>query len=47
MNADELRALQSPLKARYREDPAGALVTLTASGSLDSHAIACRVETGR
>jgi uncharacterized OsmC-like protein len=47
MNADELRALQAPLKERYREEPAGALVTLTASGTLDSQAIACRVETGR
>jgi uncharacterized OsmC-like protein len=47
MNADELRALQSPLKERYREDPASARITLTASGMLDSEAIACRVETGR
>ena len=47
MNADELRALQAPLKERYREEPDGALVTLTASGTLDSQAIACRVETGR
>jgi hypothetical protein len=29
MNADELRALQTPLKARYREDPASAVVTLS------------------
>ena len=47
MNADELRALQSPLKERYREDPASARITLTASGMLDSEVIACRVETGR
>ncbi len=47
MNADELRALQSPLKERYRQEPASARVTLSASGTLDSHAIACRVETGR
>jgi uncharacterized OsmC-like protein len=47
MNADQLRALQSPLKERYREEPGSAYITLRASGTLDSHAIACRVETGR
>jgi uncharacterized OsmC-like protein len=47
MNADELRALQSPLKERYREEPASAHITLTASGTLDPQGIACRVETGR
>ena len=46
MNADELRAVQAPLKDRYRADPKAALVTLIASGALDS-AIACKVETGR
>jgi uncharacterized OsmC-like protein len=47
MNADELRALQSPLKERYREEPARAHITLTASGTLDPQGIACRIETGR
>ena len=47
MEANELRALQAPLKQRYREEPGAALITLTASGTLDSAAIACRVETGR
>ena len=47
MNADELRALQAPLKDAYRADPAQALVTLTADGELDAAGIACRVETGR
>lgn len=47
MNADELRALQAPVKQRYRDDPATALVTLSASGTLDTTAISCRVETGR
>ncbi len=46
MNAAELRALQAPLKQRYREDPASALVTLTANAVLDESAVACRVETG-
>jgi uncharacterized OsmC-like protein len=47
VNADELRALQAPLKDAYRADPAQALVTLTADGELDAAGIACRVETGR
>ena len=47
MEANDLRALQAPLKQRYREEPGAALITLTASGTLDSAAIACRVETGR
>jgi uncharacterized OsmC-like protein len=33
------------LKARYREDPAAALITLTAGGELDGTGIACRVRT--
>ncbi len=45
MNADELRALQAPLKERYRADPQAARITLKASG--DSAAVACKVETGR
>jgi uncharacterized OsmC-like protein len=47
MDAKELRALQAPLKQHYREEPGAALVTLSATGTLDSTAIACRVETGR
>ncbi|MGH7628843.1 MAG: OsmC family protein [Gemmatimonadales bacterium] len=47
MDADALRALQAPLKQRYRDEPAAAVVTLRASGFLDGGGIACRVETGR
>src|SRR5271166_6743481 len=47
MNADEMRAVQAPLKERYRADPKAALITLRASGALDSAAIACKVETGK
>jgi uncharacterized OsmC-like protein len=43
----ELQALQKPLKDRYRDDPASALVTLRAEGELDGQAIACSVATGR
>ncbi|MBV8104133.1 MAG: OsmC family protein [Hyphomicrobiales bacterium] len=47
MNAEELRSIQAPLKDRYRTEPDAALVTLRASGALDSASIACKVETGR
>ena len=47
MNADELRALQAPIKERYRDAPEAARITLKARGELDSSAIACKVETGR
>jgi uncharacterized OsmC-like protein len=47
MNAEELRALQAPLKDRYRGDSAAASLTLTARGALDDTHIACKVETGR
>lgn len=47
MNADELRALQAPLKDKYREAPEAALVTLRAQGRIGEEAIACKVETGK
>ncbi len=47
MDAAELRALQAPLKQRYRNDPASALVTMKARGTLDDSRIACEVETSR
>jgi uncharacterized OsmC-like protein len=34
MNSTELRGLQAPLKARYREVPTEALITLRAAGEL-------------
>jgi uncharacterized OsmC-like protein len=43
---DELRAVQSPLKQRYKSDPDAARVTLAATGTLDER-IACSVQTGR
>ncbi|HVJ15262.1 MAG TPA: OsmC family protein, partial [Polyangiaceae bacterium] len=46
MNAEELKALQTPLKDRYREDPGAALITLRASARA-GEGISCRVETGR
>ncbi len=47
MQAQDLRALQAPLKQLYKDDPRRALVTLRASGSLDGSGVSCRVETGR
>ena len=47
MNADELRATQSPLKSRYRDEPQAARITLKAQGALDDAHIACKIETGR
>ncbi len=47
MNADELRALQGPIKEKYKVDPDAAVVTLRANGTLDGEGIACKVDTGR
>jgi uncharacterized OsmC-like protein len=47
MDAGELRALQAPIKQRYKDDPNAALITLKAKGTLDEANIACKVETGR
>ena len=46
MNRDELRALQQPLKDRYKSTPEAAVITLKASGNLGDQ-ITCNVETGR
>jgi uncharacterized OsmC-like protein len=46
MNLNQLRALQAPLKEKYKQDPEAALITLRAQGHL-SEGIACRVETGK
>jgi uncharacterized OsmC-like protein len=46
MDADALKALQAPLKDKYRAEPGAALVTLRASGRA-GEGISCRVETGR
>lgn len=46
MNADDLRSVQAPLKERYREAPAAALVTLRAKGRL-GEGVSCKIETGK
>ena len=47
MDAAELRAIQAPIKERYRADGTAARITLRAKGALDDSLIACKVETGR
>jgi uncharacterized OsmC-like protein len=46
MKAEDLRAVQGPLKDRYREQPEAALITLRAQGRL-GEGVTCSVETGR
>ena len=47
MDAAELRAMQAPIKERYKTDPTSAVIILKAKGTLDDSHIACKVETGR
>jgi uncharacterized OsmC-like protein len=47
MDAAGLRALQAPIKERYKADPKAGMITLKAKGTLDDQNIACKVETGR
>ena len=47
MHRDELRRLQDPLKERYRAEPATAVITLHAEGSLADSDVSCSVQTGR
>ena len=45
MNVTDLKALQAPLKERYRDDPSAAVVTLRAEGRADG--LSCKVATGK
>jgi uncharacterized OsmC-like protein len=47
MDAEELRARQAPLKARYRDDPTAALITLRSMGELGAEGVTCQVHTAR
>lgn len=46
MDATSLRAIQAPLKERYREEPGTAVITLRAQGVLGED-VTCSIETGR
>ena len=45
MNAEELKALQAPLKAQYRETPEAARHTLSVTGKVDVSSLTCRLNT--
>jgi uncharacterized OsmC-like protein len=47
LDANELRALQTPLKEKYKADSAAALITLKARGELSGDGLACKVSTSR
>lgn len=46
MDAIELKSMQAPLKERYREAPAEALITLSAEGNI-GEGVTCSVATGQ
>ena len=45
MNAEQLRALQTPIKQRYRDDPSTARVVMHASGTVQASQLTCLVDT--
>ena len=47
MDREQLKRVQSPLKSRYRQDPATAKITLHAEGRLGTEDVSCSVATGR
>jgi uncharacterized OsmC-like protein len=46
MEANELKALQTPLKERYRERPDAAVITLKAEGRI-GEGVTCSLQTGK
>lgn len=46
MTDGELKALQAPLKDRFRAEPESALATLRARGELDREHVVCQIATG-
>ncbi|MEM7172040.1 MAG: OsmC family protein [Pseudomonadota bacterium] len=47
MKAEDLRALQSPLKDRYKDQPEAAVITMHAEGDLSGEGVTCKLDTGR
>jgi uncharacterized OsmC-like protein len=47
MNAERLRELQTPLKAKYKDAPETALLTLRAHGRVSQETITCTIDTGK
>ena len=46
MKSDELRAIQAPLKEKYKETPSAAQITLRSQGRV-GEGITCKIETGK
>jgi uncharacterized OsmC-like protein len=46
MDAEKLRSIQAPFKARYRDTPDQAVITVRARGRL-GEGVSCKVETGK
>ncbi len=46
MKSDDLRSIQAPLKERYRDTPAAALITLRAQGRI-GEGLSCKIDTGQ
>ncbi len=46
MNSEQLKALQAPLKEKYRQHPESAVITLKAEGTV-GEGISCKVSTGK
>jgi uncharacterized OsmC-like protein len=46
MTRDDLRAVQAPLKERYRSEPSAGLITLKAEGRIGER-ITCSIQTGK
>jgi len=47
MDAETLKALQAPIKQRYRDTPESAVITLKAEGTVGAEGVTCKVDTGR
>lgn len=46
MTADQLRAIQAPIKARFRDDPESARLALKAVAVLEPETLTCRIDSG-
>jgi uncharacterized OsmC-like protein len=46
MDADQLKAVQAPLKDKYRQSPESAVITLKAEGRI-GEGVTCRVDTAK
>jgi uncharacterized OsmC-like protein len=47
MQAEQLKAIQSPIKQKYRDDPTSSVVQLSSRGTIHADQLVCRVETIR